>query len=100
MMTPDQSLLAYFLNASPVVRAVMLMLIIASIISWTMIFQRSFFLKKAREAMAVFEELFWSGNDLGKLYTDLSAEKRDVFGMESIFQAGFREFVRLRKQVR
>lgn len=94
----DQSLLAYFLNASPVVRAVMLMLVIASIVSWTMIFQRSIFLKKARETMAIFEELFWSGNDLGKLYTDLTTEEAEPGGMENIFQAGFREFVRLRKQ--
>lgn len=97
-MVADQSLLSYFLNASPVVRAVMLMLIIASIVSWTMIFQRSIFLKRARDGMSIFEELFWSGNDLGKLYTDLTSEKGQPGGMENIFQAGFREFVRLRKQ--
>jgi len=94
----DQSLWLYFMNASLVVRAVMMLLIIASIVSWTMIFQRGFFLKKAREGISAFEELFWSGNDLGKLYTDLSAENPEPEGLESIFQAGFREFLRLRKQ--
>ncbi len=97
-MTTDQSLWMYFINASPIVRAVMVLLVTASIISWTMIFQRGIFLKKAREAIAKFEDLFWSGIDLSKLYTDLSSEKEEPQGLGSIFQAGFREFVRLRKQ--
>lgn len=97
-MATDQSLWMYFINASPVVRAVMLLLVTASIISWTMIFQRGIFLKKTREAIASFEDLFWSGVDLSKLYTDLSSEQKEPEGIQSIFQAGFREFVRLRKQ--
>ncbi len=97
-MTTDQSLWMYFINASAIVRAVMVLLVSASIVSWTMIFQRSVFLKKTKEAIANFEELFWSGTDLSKIYTELSADQQQTAGLESIFQAGFREFVRLRKQ--
>lgn len=97
-MTPDQSLWMYFFNASPIVKVVMLILVTASILSWTMIFQRGFFLKKARSAIVAFEDLFWSGTDLGNLYKDLNESNQQPGGLKSIFQAGFREFIRLRKQ--
>jgi biopolymer transport protein TolQ len=98
----DQSIWSYFFNAGPVVKLVMLLLLTASVISWTMIFQRATFLKKLKRTIAGFEEVFWSGIDLSKLYTDMNAElaetKSEPEGLESIFQAGFREFMRLHKQ--
>lgn len=102
MVTGDQSLLMYFVNASVVVKLVMLMLLAASVLSWTMIFQRGAFLKRARKNVVEFEDVFWSGMDLSKLYAEmnieLAATKSEPEGLESIFQAGFREFSRLRKQ--
>lgn len=97
-MGADQSLLSYFINAGPVVKFVMLLLLVASVASWTLIFQRGSFLKKARQSIIEFEDLFWSGTDLSKVYDELSAEPGQSEGMESIFLAGFHEFIRIRKQ--
>jgi biopolymer transport protein TolQ len=97
-MATDQSLWVYFIDASMVVKIVMLMLLAASVMSWTFIFQRGAFLKRARLAIDDFEERFWSGAELNKLYVEIAARKDETEGLENIFQAGFKEFARLRKQ--
>lgn len=61
-----------------------------------MIFQRRNVLKTAELALKAFEDKFWSGADLSKLYSDISA-KPQVQGIETLFIAGFKEFARLRK---
>lgn len=99
MVTSDQSFISLFTNASLLGQAVMLVLVGVSVVSWTLIFQRGQFFKEARRAVVEFENAFWSGTELNKLYHKF-AEKQvgDVGGSEGIFLAGFREFVRLRKQ--
>jgi biopolymer transport protein TolQ len=92
----DASFITYFLNAGLVVKLVLLLLVGASIASWTYIIQRGFYLKDVREAMQEFEHAFWSGNDLSKLYAE--TKRGNVQGLEAIFHAGFKEFLRLRKQ--
>jgi biopolymer transport protein TolQ len=94
----DSSFLTYFLNAGIVVKLVLLLLVAASISSWTYIFQRGFYFKDVRKATSAFEESFWSGGDLSKLYADATRDKEDQQGLSPIFQAGFKEFLRLRKQ--
>jgi biopolymer transport protein TolQ len=91
----DLSFLTLILNASPLVQLVMASLILASLLSWTVIFDRSRVLKKARREAEEFEERFWSGGDLGELYRRLGHE--DLSGEAAIFHAGFREFARLRE---
>lgn len=97
-MVTDQSIFGYFINAGPVVKLVMLLLLGASIISWTVIFQRRLVLKQARTALQEFEAEFWSGIDLGKLYTQISNAKASIHGLKVIFFSGFKEFARLRQQ--
>ncbi len=97
-MTMDSSLWTYFINASFLVKLVMFLLIVASVISWTYILQRTVYLKEVRKTTTEFENAFWSGGDLSKLYADSVKNKDDVEGMETIFQAGFKEFLRLHKQ--
>lgn len=97
-MNIDASFVTYFLNAGLVVKAVLLLLMAASILSWTYILQRSFFLKDTRTATTQFEQDFWSGGDLAKLYADSLVSKEKVQGLELIFQAGFKEYLRLNKQ--
>lgn len=94
-MNYDASLLNYFLHASLIVKCVMLILVTASIFSWTYILQRNFYLRDIRKSASQFEHSFWSGEDLTMLYT---RHKGDVEGMEAIFQAGYKEFNRFRKQ--
>jgi len=94
----DSSLWSYFINAGLVVKLVLLLLILASIVSWTFILQRAFYLKEVRVASEQFESLFWSGGDLSEFYAQSIKNKTQLKGMEAIFLAGFKEFLRLHKQ--
>jgi len=85
-----------FLEASILVQFVMLTLLTFSIVCWAMIFQRRKILQSATQELKTFEDKFWSGADLSKLYSEISA-KNHVQGIESLFVAGFKEFARLRK---
>ena len=95
-MSSDLTFIGLFLQASFIVQLVMLLLLSVSIASWTFIFQRSKALSAARNEMRQFEDKFWSGADLNRLYQELSA-RTNLTGMGSIFCSGFKEFVRLRK---
>ncbi|MCG8415609.1 MAG: protein TolQ [Pseudomonadales bacterium] len=89
------------LNASPVVQLVFLILIITSVVSWIIIVQRWLVLSAARKGVFSFEQRFWSGMDLGQLYkegTQMQQDSLQIVGMENIFRAGFKEFMRLRQQ--
>ena len=85
-------------NASVLVQLVMGILFIASIMSWMMIVQRGIFLDAAQRGFRQFEDAFWSGVDLNKLYGELTQEAKEHGGrdgVENVFRAGFREFNRL-----
>ena len=85
-------------NASVLVQIVMGILFIASIMSWMMIVQRGIFLNTAQRGFRQFEDAFWSGVDLNKLYSELTQEAKENGGrdgVENVFRAGFREFNRL-----
>jgi biopolymer transport protein TolQ len=97
-MSTDLSLLNLLLNASPLVQAVILILLIASLVSWTMIFNKYVALSNSNREAAKFEDQFWSANDLASLYNRISNEHYAATGMEKIFEAGFKEFARLRNQ--
>jgi biopolymer transport protein TolQ len=97
-MNADASFFTYLADSSPVIQAVVLLLILTSLMSWTFIFQRALLLKREKKAVAQFEDLFWSGADLNKLYSDINHRQENVGGMQYIFTAGFKEFIRLRKQ--
>jgi len=96
-MASDLSFVTLVINASPLVQLVMAVLMLASVISWTWIFDRAKVLKKARKASEKFENRFWSGGDLGELYRHLERESEEATGMARIFHAGFQEFARLKK---
>ena len=87
-------------NAGILVQLVMLLLVLASVVSWALIFQRLQVFRKARQAQLAFEDRFWSGMDLGQLYKEVNAEPTPYSGMEAVFRAGFKEFSRLRQQSR
>ena len=98
MHEENLSILALMTNASLLVQAVMAILFIASVISWIMIIQRGLFLGSAERSFRDFEDTFWSGVDLNKLYqelTDRALQSGHVDGIENVFRAGFREFNRL-----
>ncbi len=99
-METELSVWSLIANAGPLVQLVMLMLMLASVVSWAVIYQRFQVFKKAKAAQLAFEERFWSGMDLGQLYRDVNSNPTPFSGMEAVFRAGFKEFSRLRQQSR
>ncbi len=87
-----------FMGASIVVQMVVVILFVASVISWSMIFRKRAALKRASREADAFENRFWSGSDLGAIYKQVASQRHQITGMESIFESGFKEFARLRKQ--
>ncbi len=97
-MTADLSLLHLVVNASVLVQLVMLLLLVISVVSWSMIFRKWAAMKNARRAAVEFETRFWSGSDLNSLYREVTQKQGALSGLEGIFGAGFKEFAQLRKQ--
>ncbi len=92
-MSVDTSILGYFLNAGLVVKFVMFMLLMASVVSWTLIFQRSILLKQTRKASRSLKIVFGQGGDLSRLYNDLTSRIQDVGGLKMIFNQGLKNFL-------
>ena len=92
------SVLHLILHASIPVQVVMALLLGASFMSWWFIFVKWFALKRARRVADRFEREFWAGGDINAMYQRVSAERDSVGEMERIFEAGFREFMKLRRQ--
>ncbi len=97
-MKVDTSFLHLVIGASHLVQAVMALLLLASVIAWVMIFSKWAAVRRARRSADAFEDRFWSGADLGEVYRQIASRRDNTSGMETIFEAGFREFARLRKQ--
>ncbi len=85
-------------QASWMVKIVMLILLAASVSSWMIIFRKRQMLAAAEKGADAFEEKFWSGTDLTRLYESVSRDNAGNSGMERVFEAGFREFSRMREQ--
>jgi biopolymer transport protein TolQ len=102
MLKEEQTLSIWSLvsQAGLVVQGVMLLLLLASVVSWVMIIQRGAFQRKAKSSFNDFEKTFWSGVDLTQLYRqgNNKASLGQVSGIENVFRAGFKEFTRLRQQ--
>ena len=89
-------MLQLVLHASLPVQMVMVLLLLASIASWVIIIRKKKVLDRALREADAFEERFWSGSELAKLYD--SASRNQDGGMEAIFEAGFREFHKSRQR--
>lgn len=97
-MTTDMSFMSLVMNASFVVQLVLLLLLIASFVSWSIIFTKRRLIRRTKTASDEFEANFWSGGDLNTLYRSATRQKGGSSGMASIFEAGFREFNRVAQQ--
>ncbi len=96
-MSTDPSVVHLIIGASLPVQLVLLILVLASVASWALIFHKSSVLRRARARANRFEEGFWSGGSLNDFYDRISRDARPREGQEAIFEAGFREFKRLRQ---
>lgn len=97
-MGNQANVLMYFMQAGLVVKSVMMILLIASVVSWTLIFQRAWYFNRKKQVTDAFNRRFWDSSDLSKLYADIDSNSDENQGMAAIFHAGFKEFVRARKQ--
>jgi biopolymer transport protein TolQ len=95
-LTQDLDIWTLIVNASIVVKVVMLLLAAVSFMSWMFIFQKWFSIRRAHAQTDKFEREFWSGNDLNALYQGAVNHRHTIGSLERIFEAGFREFAKLR----
>lgn len=95
-MPTEFNLVSLFLEASIVVKLVILVLIAFSVLSWAVIIQRSRVLMRTKKESLAFEDRFWSGEDLHRLHEGLENRRDGLTGAEQIFYVGFKEFSRLR----
>jgi biopolymer transport protein TolQ len=96
-MRTDLSIIDLVMGASWPVTVVLLFLLLASIASWAVIIDKSRLLKQATSAANRFEASFWSGVDLTTLYKIAKGDQAPL-GMAGIFEAGYREFGRLKQE--
>lgn len=92
-MTTDLSILKLVADASLVVKIVMLMLVVASLLSWALIMSKSSKISATQTNVSRFEERFWSGVSLNALYEELT-QKTNRHGLERVFYDGFHEYKR------
>ena len=91
----DLSILELFLNASIVVKSVIVILILASIVSWMIIFERWIYIKKVNQDFFDFETRFWSDSGLEALLLTSQEGEHEPIGAEYIFQVGYLDYKRL-----
>jgi biopolymer transport protein TolQ len=95
-LSEDLSIISLVMHASLLVKLVMALLIGISFMSWYWIFRKSFAIRGARSRTDKFELEFWSGGDLNALFQSAANDRHNAGGMERIFEAGYREFIKLR----
>ncbi|MFT4173437.1 MAG: protein TolQ [Rhodocyclaceae bacterium] len=97
-VTQDLSILTLIGNASVVVKIVMAILLAVSVMSWYWIFRKGFAIRQAGRRTGEFEHQFWSGGELAQLYRGVAADRPGAGQLARIFEAGYREFSKLRGQ--
>lgn len=94
----ELSILELFLNASIVVKSVIILLLLASIISWMVIFERWLYINKVSQEFLAFESRFWSDSGLEALLAESQEEGHQIIGAEYLFQIGFLDYKRLKNE--
>tara|TARA_B100000686_G_scaffold319059_1_gene369422 strand:- start:849 stop:1535 length:687 start_codon:yes stop_codon:yes gene_type:complete len=97
-VTQDMSIFSLIGSASIPVQLVMGMLLIASFLSWWFIFRKFYAIREEIKHSDEFEDIFWKGADLSELYQSVLSARYTTGGMERIFEAGFREFIKHDRQ--
>ncbi|MCL2644241.1 MAG: protein TolQ [Betaproteobacteria bacterium] len=97
-ITHDLSIINLVMQASLLVKLVMGLLAFLSLMSWYWIFRKWFQISSAQSKAQRFERDFWSGGDLDQMYQAAAGGRFRSGGMERIFEAGYREFNKLRSK--
>ena len=88
----DMSVLGLFMMADPVVKAVMLLLIGASVWCWAIIFDKMTRVRRQKRGAEEFDDLFWSGGSLDDLYNNLGDDPDSA--QAKVFVSAMREWRR------
>ena len=91
----DISVLNLFLEAGIVVKIVMMLLLLASLLTWIVIVERYNFYKKIKDINTSFHNRFWNGEDLNTLFDESEAESTLLYGSLGVFYSAFKEFKQL-----
>ncbi|AKJ68852.1 protein TolQ [Pandoraea thiooxydans] len=94
MPAQDLSMISLVVNASLLAQAVMALLLVLSLMSWTFIFRKLFGIRRARIQTERFERDFWSGGDLQSLYQSAVNNRHHTGALERIFESGMREYLK------
>ena len=97
-LSNDMAILSLIVHASIIVKIVMAILILASMMSWWYIFVKMFSVRRAKKQVEEFEREFWGGTDIVGLYQRASSGQYEPAGMERIFEAGFKEYLKLKSR--
>jgi biopolymer transport protein TolQ len=97
-LTQDLDIWTLIVHASIVVKFVMAILLLVSFMSWMFIFQKFYVIRRAVAQTLKFEREFWGGQDLNALYQGAVNHRHSIGSLERIFEAGYREFAKLRGQ--
>ena len=97
-MNQDLSIVQLLLNASWVVQAVVIVLMLVSVMSWAAIFRKLISLKEVKNLNEDFERDFWSGKSLNELFAAAQQNAKSSGPMERIFASGMREYQKLRER--
>jgi biopolymer transport protein TolQ len=87
------AVMSMFLRADIVVKTVMVMLVLASIWCWAIIFEKLLTVRRLNKRSSEFEQAFWSGKSLDDLFDRVAANPRDP--MAAVFSAAMREWRRV-----
>jgi len=97
-MTQELSVWSLILNAGIVVQGVLLLLILLSVMSWAVIFNKWRFYRKTRQEAEDFSQAFWGGTDMDTVLAGIP-QRYPNSPLPNIFQAGYREFMRQKRDV-
>lgn len=91
-VSTEHSIIGLILQADLVVQSVMLMLVLASVFCWSIIFEKYIHFKRLKRSTMLFEKSFWSGQRLDELYDRIKGKRNQP--MAAIFVAAMNEWTR------
>ena len=92
----DFSLLQLFIRADIIVKAVIVLLIAASIFSWALIFEKYKLFKRIDLSTTSFENRFWKSKSAINFYNSLTNKEKDP--LATVFQTAMLEVIRTRSK--
>jgi len=92
------SVIDLVLDASLIVQLVIVLLLLASVFSWMIIFERWIYINRSKQELTNFEDIFWSDQGLKRVFDMGEDEDHVAIGVECIFRSGYQEYWNLKDQ--